>query len=613
MKTMRTFFLCLIFAGAARAQSPENVLLILNESSPVSLEVGQYYAQKRGIPEQNVLRVKTAQTDEISREDFSRQIENPIAVWLNKNAAQDRILYFVLTKGMPLRVQGTSGASGTVASVDSELTLLYRKLTRVQVALPGPTNNPYFLGENPVNRAVQFTHQGFDIYLVARLDGYTSADIRGLIDRGFSPKKDGKILLDQKGSPNDKGDKWLQATADWMNVNGFSDRVVIDTSAAVLKDETGVLGYYSWGSNAPAIKIRHFNLGFVPGALAGMFVSSDGRTFTEPSADWKIGTWEDRKTYFSNSPQSLAGDLIRDGITGIAAHVAEPYLEATIRPNILFPAYLSGFNLVESYYLAMPYLSWQTVVVGDPLCAPFRTNSLSALRIEKGTDPDTGLPGFFSDRLVRLALTSQAGSSALDEDMIKQLLRAQVLVSKEDLAGARQVLETATARNDKIASAQLILGTVYDQLKDYDKAIERYRKVVELESKNVLALNNLAYDLAVRKNSPQEALPMAELAYSIVKTDVSIGDTLAWIYHLTGKNDQAKSMLEPIALRAPQNAEIHLHLAVVSAETGQILQASRELALALEIDPKLDGTDDVVHVRALIKTPFGDSLSTLSL
>ena len=38
---------------------------------------------------------------------------------------------------------------------------------------------------------------------------------------------------------------------------------------------------------------------------------------------------------------------------------------------MLFPAYLAGFNLIESFYLAIPHLSWQTIVVGDPLCAPF--------------------------------------------------------------------------------------------------------------------------------------------------------------------------------------------------------------------------------------------------
>ena len=67
--------------------------------------------------------------------------------------------------------------------------------------------------------------------------------------------------------------------------------------------------------------------------------------------------------------QSLIGDLIRAEATGGAGHVAEPYLDATIRPQVLFPAYLAGFNLAEADHLAMPYLSWQTVVIGDPLRA----------------------------------------------------------------------------------------------------------------------------------------------------------------------------------------------------------------------------------------------------
>ena len=93
-----------------------------------------------------------------------------------------------------------------------------------------------------------------------------------------------------------------------------------------------------------------------------MFVSTDGRTFREPPADWKPAP-----AGATSGGQSLVADLIREGITGVTAHVAEPYLDAIVRPQILFPAYLSGFNLAESYYLAMPFLSWQNVVVGDPL------------------------------------------------------------------------------------------------------------------------------------------------------------------------------------------------------------------------------------------------------
>jgi len=33
------------------------------------------------------------------------------------------------------------------------------------------------------------------------------------------------------------------------------------------------------------------------------------------------------------------------------------------------PAWYQGRNLADSYYLALPYLSWQGVVLGDPLCS----------------------------------------------------------------------------------------------------------------------------------------------------------------------------------------------------------------------------------------------------
>jgi uncharacterized protein (TIGR03790 family) len=601
MRTMRFFLPFLILSAAARAQAPENILLVLNESSPVSLEVGQYYAQKRGIPEQNILRIKTVQTDEISREDFSRQIEAPIASWLIRNTAQDRILYFVLAKGIPLRVAGTSGETGTIASVDSELTLLYLKLLGIQVPIQGRINNPYFLRDAAVNRARQFSHQSLEIYLVSRLDGYTSADIRGLIDRGFAPSKEGNILLDMKGAGNGKGDDWLKAAAEWLRGNGFADRVILDSGSNVLQDQAGVLGYYSWGSNDPAIKQRHFGLGFLPGALAAMYVSSDGRTFSEPPADWNLGTWEDRSTHFGGSPQSLAGDFIRDGATGVAGNVAEPFLEYTIRPNILFPAYLSGFNLVESFYLAMPTLSWQTVVVGDPLCAPFRTKSLAAQEIDKGIDPGTELPGYFSDRKMRLAAAPQIKAGAMDQDTTRLLIRAEVRIAKQNLSGARQDLEEATNRDGRLGNAHFLLATLYEQNKEFEKAEERYRRVLETSPENVMALNNLAYSLAVRRKSAQEALPLAEKAYKLSNGNPSIADTLAWIYHLTGNNGRAGELLQ-VALRgASQNAEVHLHWAIVSADLGQTLQSAAALESALKLDPTLAGSEDVRRLKAKIK------------
>jgi uncharacterized protein (TIGR03790 family) len=590
---IRILLVLLLCATPLFSQTAENVLLILNEMSPTSTDVGTYYAQKRGIPQSNILRIKASANESIAREDFERQIDLPIRAWLTRNFAQDRILYIVLTKDIPLRITGTSGKDGTVASVDSELTLLYRKMLGQAIPPAGPVNNPYFLNEAPPAQAKQFTHADQDIYLVSRLDGYNSADIRALIDRGFAPSKEGTILLDAKGSPKERGDIWLQETADLLAKTGFKDRVVLDNTNNVLTGTKKVLGYYSWGTNDPEIRMRRFDFEFMPGALAGMFVSSDARTFKESQADPTLPD--------SGKPQSLAADLIREGVTGIAGHVEEPFLEGTIRPNILFPAYLSGFNLIESYYLAMPYLSWQTVVVGDPLCAPFRTSSLTAQEIDKGIDPETEFPAFYGGRRLRALSVAAYKQSGIHPDTIKLMLRSDARLAKQDQAGARQALEEAIARDDRMAAAHMALASLYEAAQEYDKAIERYRKLQVLVPDNPVVLNNLAYALAVRKNNVAEAIPLAEKAYSLGKGHPTLSDTLGWIYHLAGQNEKAVKLLEDAVRSAPRNPEMHLHFAIVSEAMGNKLASEVALQRALEIDPKLEQRPEVEQLREKLK------------
>ena len=47
--------------------------------------------------------------DSLSRPAFDANIQAPIASFLAKHLLHDQILYIVLTKGIPLRVEGTRG------------------------------------------------------------------------------------------------------------------------------------------------------------------------------------------------------------------------------------------------------------------------------------------------------------------------------------------------------------------------------------------------------------------------------------------------------------------------------------------------------------------------
>src|SRR5207342_2573119 len=100
-----------------------------------------------------------------------------------------------------------------------------------------------------------------------------------------------------------------------------------------------------------------------------------------------------------------------EGATGVAGQVSEPYLESAVRPDVLFPAYLSGFNLIESFYLAIPHLSWQTIVVGDPLCAPFARRALSRSDIDGGMDTELDLPIFFAKKRIEATTAAMPGAS----------------------------------------------------------------------------------------------------------------------------------------------------------------------------------------------------------
>ena len=407
----------------------------------------------------------------------------------------------------------------------------------------------------------------------------------------MAPSTTGKIVLDQRASLLDAGgDRWLQQAADRVRQATTSDTVVLDMSKSVVSTEGPVLGYYSWGSNDPANRLRHFGLQFAPGAIAGMFVSTDGRTFTEPPADWVPGG-TDQRGYGS---QSLAGDLIRDGVTGVSAHVTEPFLDATIRPQILFPAYLRGFTLAESYYLAMPFLSWQTIIVGDPLCAPFAKQAIPADQLFRGLDTDTLLPATYSDRRVAVLATGGLNPSA-----IKLFLRADTELEKNK-ADAEKDFAEAFRLEPRLGMAALQLAAIYELREDYGKAVEVYRKALQSSPSNPLILNNLAYDLAERQHNPTDALPLAEKAYGLARLP-NVADTLAWIHHLRGDDHLAAPLIEQALASVKDSAEIQLHAAFIHAGLGDLARARAELDAAVKLNSALADGLDVKALREKIK------------
>ncbi|MBI3680663.1 MAG: TIGR03790 family protein [Acidobacteria bacterium] len=354
--------LAILGGGNLPAQKPENVLVVANRPSAVSKSIAEYYARRRGIPANNVCYLETAVEERVSRQVYDQQIAASVARCLESRSLAERVLFLVTTLGVPLVIQGPgAGMTAEAASVDSELTLLYQQMKGRKHPLPGPLRNPFF-GQ----RDSDFAHPAFPMYLVTRLAGYDFADVRGIIDRSMAAENRGQVVLDLKSAGEETGNDWLRTAAVLLPAG----RVVLDETPLVLSRQKDVIGYASWGSNDRNRKERWLHFEWLPGAIVTEYVSTNGRTFERPPEGWQLSTWSngDSAKWFKGSPQTLSADYIHEGATGASGHIEEPFLRYTPRPDYLFPAYLGGRTLAESYYLAIPAVSWMNIVIGDPLC-----------------------------------------------------------------------------------------------------------------------------------------------------------------------------------------------------------------------------------------------------
>ncbi|MEK7651286.1 MAG: TIGR03790 family protein [Patescibacteria group bacterium] len=269
-----------------------------------------------------------------------------------------KINYIVTTKGVPLKVKrGDFDSDGEPASaldserksasVDSELALIFPQDSQY-IGNPSSLGSRYFMADG------HFAKNKYDMYLVTRLDGYTVADVRALIDRAKNP-----VLLSADKFVFDEDPTWaLNLNAQMANAarslqeRGFN--VVLDTTETFLANQQNVIGYASWGSNdrhaTSSTEYAKPKNTWVPGAIAETYVSTSGRTFNKPAL----------------YGQSLIADLIEEGITGAKGYVYESYSSAMADVSVLFDRYTKGYNLAESFYAASPFLSWMDVVIGDP-------------------------------------------------------------------------------------------------------------------------------------------------------------------------------------------------------------------------------------------------------
>jgi uncharacterized protein (TIGR03790 family) len=94
----------LLLCGNASALSPDDLLVVYNSNTPDSLETAKYYAKKRGVPAENLVGVAVEPFEEITHDEYERELAPAVREAVQKMQAQGKKPAVLLIYGMPLRV-----------------------------------------------------------------------------------------------------------------------------------------------------------------------------------------------------------------------------------------------------------------------------------------------------------------------------------------------------------------------------------------------------------------------------------------------------------------------------------------------------------------------------
>lgn len=401
-------------ASNAHALQPGEILVLCNRNAPGSPALAQYYMKQRGIPKDQLLKLWVTDKEWCTREAYEGKVLAPVRKYLEKHAAKG-IRCLVTVSGLPLRVtpqaltkqeeavlkelreehrvryerlRGLADKGSEESKrLSEEVDRLKREMARIakknqrsaldselalalvkQYDLAGWVPNPLFLGYG--GKSIRNMPEKDRVLMVSRLDGPSPDTVRRMIDACIQVEKkglEGTAYFDarwprpteEKRKKGLKGygfyDALIHSAADRVGkVPGI--KVVLNDKPELFQpgdcpDAALYCGWYSHHQYVDAFEWR-------PGAVGYHIASSECGTLRAG----KSQVWCKR--------------MLEEGVAATLGPVGEPYLQSFPVPEIFFGLLVGGrLTLSECYMSSLPFLSWQIVLVGDPLYRPFGKGS----------------------------------------------------------------------------------------------------------------------------------------------------------------------------------------------------------------------------------------------
>ncbi|MBX3473510.1 MAG: TIGR03790 family protein [Planctomycetes bacterium] len=339
--------LAALLAGGLEALEPANVLVVYNDKMEGSKEIADYYAELRGIPKAQILKISASQNEEITREEFNKDVQPPIEEYVKAN---DHILCIVLCRGVPLKIKRTMTPVDQFrghdeAAVDSELMILRAEDRGTDSA----KRNPYLNSD----RALTLEDK---VLVVSRLDGATVELAKRLVEKAILAEAltpEGHSYLDTRGLTGGDGyqfrdDKMEKVEDAWklLGIPYTHDTAPEVVDLSTYKDPLHYQGWYAGGQNPKGtVKFR-------TGGIDVHLHSFSANTVRGTKSNW-------------------VGPLLSWNATCTYGTVYEPYTVGYPYEEVMWDRLARGWQFGEAGMAANELLSWQAIFVGDPLYRPY--------------------------------------------------------------------------------------------------------------------------------------------------------------------------------------------------------------------------------------------------
>lgn len=389
------------------ALEPHQILVIANKNAAGSVELARFYMSVRDIPKTHLLQLSVTNNEWCSRDEYEKKVANKVRKHLMEKDPLWQIRCLVTMYGLPLKVrppemtpeekkqvetlkrkqkiikerlqnseeqkeEGIDALREESKTIENRILTLTRKNQRSSLdselalvlkedySLIGGIPNPYFIGYKDKKLPIQKEK----ILMVSRLDGPSEKTVRRIIQDSLEAEKNGltgTAYFDARWPRPQKKklsgyalyDDSIHKAADQVRKSHLLPVVVNDVDALFQPGESPdaalYCGWYSLAKYVDAFTWR-------PGAVGYHIASSECSTLKNKNSR----VW--------------CKMMLEKGVAATIGPVSEPYVQAFAVPEVFFGLLVEGkTSLVECYFLSLPFLSWQMVLVGDPLYRPFKS------------------------------------------------------------------------------------------------------------------------------------------------------------------------------------------------------------------------------------------------